>query len=78
MRVELSRFMNGRIYTQFTRKNKMFFGVVTWQKINMFTVGGSYARLFAGKALVFDVVWKVEAFFLPCSIAMGSSSQHII
>lgn len=39
---------------------------------------GSYARLFAGKALESDAVWEVEAFFLPCSIATGACSQHIV
>lgn len=37
----------------------------------MFTVGGSYARLFAGKALASDVNIEVDAFFLALQHCYG-------
>ena len=37
----------------------------------MFTVGGSYARLFAGKALASDVILEVDAFFFALQHGYG-------
>lgn len=45
----------------------------------MFTAGGSYARLSCrqGTDLWIDMVCKSVPFFMPCSMATGSCSQHI-
>ena len=37
----------------------------------MFTVGGSYARLFAGKALASGVILEVDAFFFALQLSYG-------
>ena len=45
----------------------------------MFTVGGSRARLSCrqGTDLWIDMVCRLVPFFMPCSMATGSCSQHI-
>lgn len=44
----------------------------------MFTVGGSCARLFGNKAVISGYVLGLSPSFMPCSIATGSCSQHIV
>lgn len=47
-------------------------------KLNMFTAGGRYAKIviLQGTDCLVDII-AVRAAFMPCSMVMGTCSQHI-